>query len=178
MRWLPVDVAARCVLDLSFQMEGEPLKYYHLENPIATPWKEIAESFVNAKGCPMSIIPTADWLQMVEQHSESSDKELPLPAVALLPFYHDFCDTEKRNAWVHLDTGSSQQISPALNFGTITPTLMQKYVNRAMAMVREKATFDVPAPQPQPFRAVQTAALWSLISNLRSQLGTIKRVYH
>lgn len=61
--WLPVDRAARSLIDILFYGDAKRLVYYHVENPVRQPWSILAAfagSELRIKG---GCIPFTAWLE-------------------------------------------------------------------------------------------------------------------
>ncbi|KAH7929135.1 acetyl-CoA synthetase-like protein [Leucogyrophana mollusca] len=124
--WLPVDIAADAVIALSLHKEALPLACYHLENPTATTWGNALQLYSQTLGGGIKTVPTKDWLSAVEGSGGLSSMASAIPAIQLLQFYTDFAAATK--SWVTLDVTKARAIFPGIDYGTLTPTLIQSYV--------------------------------------------------
>ncbi|ORX40318.1 hypothetical protein BD324DRAFT_655201 [Kockovaella imperatae] len=64
VNWLPVDVAARVLLDLVH--EEQPDLIYHLVHPSPTTWSTVLDG-VESSGTSFERLPRSEWLERVEQ---------------------------------------------------------------------------------------------------------------
>ncbi|TFK50446.1 acetyl-CoA synthetase-like protein [Heliocybe sulcata] len=130
LRWLPVDVAAEAIVELSLRSEQQQVSVHHIENSVATPWTEAVNMLKEAADLPLDIVPNSVWLEALQRgHSACA-----IPAVALLQFYSDWLVAEK--SWVTLDVTETSLVCPMLRYGKVTPCLMQKYVRYIMRSMR------------------------------------------
>ncbi|KAF8589651.1 acetyl-CoA synthetase-like protein [Ramaria rubella] len=126
VRWLPVDIAARCFCDLALNNTNR-ITYYHLENTESTPWSEITRMFLAMTNGKVAAVPTKEWLAALKNISRLPDRSLvsAAPAAFLLDFYARL--TAESETWRTLDTSVSSEIVPAVRHGKVTPDLMEKY---------------------------------------------------
>ncbi|TFK37310.1 hypothetical protein BDQ12DRAFT_713657 [Crucibulum laeve] len=125
-RWLPTDVAAACVLDLTFHNESSPLAYYHLENPTSTSWSDIVQLFNKQCHNSLEVVSTQHWLDALES-AGTGNKSDDISALALREFYSAYAVAATEGSWPSLDPTKACQISPAVNFGPVDEELMRKY---------------------------------------------------
>ncbi|KAF8592220.1 acetyl-CoA synthetase-like protein [Ramaria rubella] len=126
VRWLPVDIAARCFCDLALHNTNR-ITYYHIENTESTSWSEITRMFSALASGKVAVVPTKEWLATLENISGLTDRSLvsAAPAAFLLDFYSRL--TAESETWRTLDTSVSSEIAPAVRYGKVTPDLMEKY---------------------------------------------------
>ena len=108
----------------------EPLEYFHIENPISTPWKEIAEAIREASPRPLKTVPTFVWLKELSKPHIDPQR---VPAVRLLEFFGSLRDQEEGTS--ALSCESSICVAPELNVGPIGPEVIRKYVEYQMRFV-------------------------------------------
>ncbi|KZS89154.1 acetyl-CoA synthetase-like protein [Sistotremastrum niveocremeum HHB9708] len=122
-RWIPVDVAARVIISQSFHSDARALDYFHLENPEATPWSDVAEVVSGHNGRNIQLVSMKEWLAELKQRSQEPDFDAEkIPAFRLLGFY------EEEITMPILGVGRTLQISPELRFGPIARSLITKYL--------------------------------------------------
>ncbi|KAJ5353558.1 NRPS-like enzyme [Penicillium brevicompactum] len=90
--WLAIDTAANIIsqiIDTRRAHQPPPLTVYHITNPNAVAWKEIAPLFAHA--CKAEIVTLDVWIKNVKERafgSESNENDLQdLPATQLLDFF-------------------------------------------------------------------------------------------
>ena|ERR1700742_469755 len=119
---MPADVAASVVLKQAFthSTEDDTVDYYHLENPVTTPWSEIAEAISRYNGADLPLVPLKEWLSKLREHGiEDVEK---VPAIRLVDFY------ESLGAFPALDVSNTLEIAPEVNYGRICSDLMTRYL--------------------------------------------------
>lgn len=61
--WLPVDRAARSLVDILFHVEAANSAYFHLDNPTRQPLSALGAFVVEELGLKEGCIPFEDWLE-------------------------------------------------------------------------------------------------------------------
>jgi len=129
VKWIPSDIAASVTLKQTFvdvnhrSTKGNgTLEYYHLENPTSTPWSVIAGTLSQYKGRNLALVPFEQWLSKVRELGVEDAERVP--AIRLLAWY------ESNDPIVPaLDVKNTLAIAPELDYGALTPGLLEKYLN-------------------------------------------------
>ncbi|KAL4755761.1 uncharacterized protein BDW70DRAFT_167943 [Aspergillus foveolatus] len=140
--WLPVDIVADAVLDLSGlnktsasvsavlrQFSYDPSTIYHVQNPRAFSWtKELLPALKEA-GLDFEVLPKREWVQRLREGEQDPKKN---PAVKLLDFFTEKYDNDNpgRSELV-FETEKSEAASPSLKGGVelIESGLIRKFVD-------------------------------------------------
>lgn len=140
--WLPVDIVADAVLDLSGlnktsasvsavlrQSSYDPSTIYHVQNPRTFSWtKELLPALKEA-GLDFEVLPKREWVQRLRGGEQDPKRN---PAVKLLDFFTEKYDNDNpgRSELV-FETGKSEAASPSLKGGVelIESGLIRKFVN-------------------------------------------------
>jgi len=128
VKWIPSDIAASVTLKQTFvdvnhrSTKGNgTLEYYHLENPTSTPWSVIARTLSQYKERNLSLVPFDKWLSKVRELGVEDAERVP--AIRLLAWY------ESNDPIVPaLDVKNTLAIAPELDYGALTPGLLEKYL--------------------------------------------------
>jgi hypothetical protein len=122
VRWVPSDIAASVIMKQTF-LSNSSLESFHVENPVATQWKAIAQAVSNYfLPHPLRLVGLKPWLEHITAQDVDLEK---VPAVRLLDFYHQVAES---NASPALGWQRSVQVAPELAVGPMTPSLVEKYV--------------------------------------------------
>ncbi|KAF9459280.1 hypothetical protein BDZ94DRAFT_1284465 [Collybia nuda] len=135
-RWIPVDIAAKCILTLTVDKSGSQ-STYHIENATPTPWNNILQTYIEIVGPHIRITEPDKWLSLVEQESQENQD---ISAVALIPFYVEFAAAGQAGTWAKLDVEKSLSKCPELDFGRISVDTMRVYLRSALAGVELKSS--------------------------------------
>ncbi|CAZ81322.1 unnamed protein product [Tuber melanosporum] len=108
LSWIPVDRAARVVIELLFQ-SSPPDPIYHLENPMRQPWSDLLVLLSRALGLPSKIIPFEAWLDKVRSITDAEKN----PAGKVVKFLEEEF-TAMASGAVVLDTRKARRVSRTL----------------------------------------------------------------
>jgi len=121
IRWIPTDVAASVALKQTFTTDkAELLGYYHLENPVTTPWSAVANAISQYKGANLPQVPFQQWLSKVREYGVKDAEKVP--AVRLLEFF------ESLENFPALDVSNTLKIAPEVEYGLVDSELIQRYL--------------------------------------------------
>jgi hypothetical protein len=82
--WLPVDIAARAVLDLASSTPAPAsTRFFHVCSPPSTAWSDVLPLLKTA-GLHFGILKTDEWLRRVEGTGNDASSN---PSIKLLPFW-------------------------------------------------------------------------------------------
>ena len=78
MRWLPLDVAARVVIEMSRHnlraVDGQRVSVFHMENDVEITWLEIVRGIEAAKASSgIRLVPVCEWLESARSHCSNSE---------------------------------------------------------------------------------------------------------
>jgi hypothetical protein len=97
------------------------LDYFHLENPTTTPWATVASAISKYKGSNLPFVTRQEWLSKVREHGiEDAEK---VPAIRLQDFY------EAMEVLPALDVRKTLQVAPEVDYGLLTPEILEKYLD-------------------------------------------------
>ncbi|CUS10367.1 unnamed protein product [Tuber aestivum] len=108
LSWIPVDRAARVVIELLFQ-PSPPDPVYHLENPMRQPWSDLLVLLSRALGLRSKIIPFEAWLERVRSITDVEKN----PAGKVVKFLEEEF-TAMASGAVVLDTKRARRVSRTL----------------------------------------------------------------
>lgn len=96
--WIPVDLLARIVLDISNgNVTQGKAAFYNVVNPNTASWKALIPPILSHLGPQVRTVGLSEWSRMLEQVDSSNSKELiDKPAAKILPFFWEI--ESKRNA--------------------------------------------------------------------------------
>ncbi|KAL9599306.1 MAG: hypothetical protein Q9219_003933 [cf. Caloplaca sp. 3 TL-2023] len=120
--WLPVDVAAKVIYEISFT-DRCPSRYYHVENPVRQPWSQFVDYLqYNFPASLPELLPFKEWLDSALISAG------PGGIVPLEGFLRE--DFQRLSSGeLILDTRNALRASPTLrSYGGISLELMDKYV--------------------------------------------------
>jgi hypothetical protein len=84
--WLPVDIAARAVLDLATTtFAPASTRFFHVCSPRLTPWIDVLPLLKTA-GLHFDTVKTNEWLRRVENTNNDATIN---PSIKLLPFWQN-----------------------------------------------------------------------------------------
>jgi nucleoside-diphosphate-sugar epimerase len=118
--WLPMDVAARTVIDVTFD-ETNPAVVYHVENPVRQQWEELIPSLAKKLQLTNETpVPFAEWLKDV----------LACGAVPNLENFFSGEFEKLSGGGLVLHSKQTQSVSPNLrDFGAVGPELLDLYLD-------------------------------------------------
>ncbi|KAF2173929.1 hypothetical protein M409DRAFT_16197 [Zasmidium cellare ATCC 36951] len=127
LSWLPVDLAAATVTDITFSGPGAS-NIFHVENPIRQSWRDVLSTLAPAIGlAPDAQVPYSEWLDRIR--AVSDDRMGDNPAKKLLAFFEG--DFEHMSGGdVIMDTAETRRVSKTLRqTGGVDENLISKYVD-------------------------------------------------
>ena len=111
------------VLSLTFashEQKGSP-GYFHLENPVPTPWSMVADALSHYRGHDLPQVGFEEWLSKLRKYS--IDEAEKVPAVRMLEFFENF------GIYPTLNVKNTEAIAPEVNYGVISTELLTKYID-------------------------------------------------
>ncbi|KZT51231.1 putative aminoadipate reductase [Calocera cornea HHB12733] len=114
--WLPVDYAARAILELVFGYQDPAgpghCHCWHVVQPHTVPWREILDSLQNC-GLQFKGVPQREWVEFL-RHSDSDP--VKNPTIKLLSFYEEKYDRDASQTADRypLETTLTEAASPSL----------------------------------------------------------------
>ncbi|KAI0025788.1 hypothetical protein F4780DRAFT_789299 [Xylariomycetidae sp. FL0641] len=140
LNWLPVDVAARAVLEIiaepsasSSRTDGGGVRVYHVLNPYREPsWKQMLDWVNNtesARGPRFEVVPAAEWVDRLERALGSG--EVAHPAQALLGMW------KKRYRGEDAKGASTGELEEAQGRSPSKPTFATEQTGRVSATIRD-----------------------------------------
>lgn len=106
--WIPSDVCANALFDITTARETPDLHIVHLANPSITPWIEAAaEIGKSALGEPPTMVTFPEYVSMIKEQSG------PLPVRRLLPYFEHLVQTMPERYAV-LEVADSLRFSKSL----------------------------------------------------------------
>lgn len=142
--WVPIDLLAEVLVDLSLIQPSEGCKVFHPLNPHPKTWKEIIAAVLDVLNKPsgkaIERVPISEWIQRVrrdiETGSEHSDLQVLLeknPVAKLLEFFEDVSSAGGSN---YLDTKQTAKESERLrDIPGVKPEWIQKWIGEWMESV-------------------------------------------
>ncbi|KAL4991464.1 hypothetical protein BDW68DRAFT_198708 [Aspergillus falconensis] len=140
--WLPVDIVADAVLDLSGlngtsvsgsailrQFSRDPSTIYHVQNARTFNWTEELLPALKEAGLDFEILPKRLWVQRLREGEQDPKKN---PAVKLLDFFTEKYDNDNRGrSELVFEMEKSEAASPSLKGGVelIGSGLVKKFVD-------------------------------------------------
>ncbi|KAF7588876.1 hypothetical protein BBP40_005061 [Aspergillus hancockii] len=135
--WLPVDIVADAVLDLTGinpnettkQLSQDPGVVFHLQNAKTFRWTEDLLPALKRSGLEFEVLPRRQWVQRLREGEQDPTKN---PAVKLLDFFAEKYDNDHTGrAGLHFKMDQTQAASPSLRGGVelIESGLIQKFVD-------------------------------------------------
>ncbi|KAJ5323083.1 NRPS-like enzyme [Penicillium brevicompactum] len=133
--WLAIDTAANIISEIIGTRRANqppPLTVYHITNPNAVAWKEIAPLFANA--CKAEIVTLDVWVNKVKERafgSEPNGNDLQdLPATQLLDFFAMLLDGAGQ-AQPCIDTSNARKDSATLSeLGPVDSRMVNIWLNQ------------------------------------------------
>ncbi|KAG7151285.1 3-methylorcinaldehyde synthase like protein [Verticillium longisporum] len=138
--WLPVDLSARAVLELTelaepgsktdgyFELRDGPDVIYHVQNPTTTRWTEDVLPALARAGLTFETVGQREWVQRLRDGDQDPTTN---PTVKLLDFFAEKYDNDKpgRSGLV-FETGQTERRSKAIGAGydVVTSGLLTKCV--------------------------------------------------
>lgn len=119
---MPSDVAASAILKQTFGSTSA-LEYFHVENTVSTPWKDIAQAASTSSPHPLRLVSLIAWLEHITRSKFDPEE---MPATRLLDFFLGVAQGD--DTTVALGWQRSVKIAPELAVGPITVELVKKYV--------------------------------------------------
>lgn len=126
--WVPVDVAAKSVIDLTVgRFENDPAEdhsfdRFNIVNPQTVQWNDLVEAvseFYHKQGCLLEVVEYGDWLNALRQIDLSSEQVDRYPGLKLTEFYEDMGRVENRK--VQLATNRSVQVVSSSSLAKLQP---------------------------------------------------------
>lgn len=96
------------------------MDYYHLDNPVATPWHVVADAISQYKGANIPQVSFQDWLSKVRDFGDRDPEKVP--AFRLLEFY------ENLEVFPVLDVANTKKVAPEVEYGQLEVDLIHKYL--------------------------------------------------
>ncbi|KAI1506778.1 ketoacyl-synt-domain-containing protein, partial [Biscogniauxia marginata] len=121
--WTPVNDIAGTLADLVLRHDGEPsYPFYHIENPVGQPWREMNRILADALGNP-ELVPLEEWTRRVRAAPQRNN-----PAAVLA----EFLDSNYRRmscGGLVLDSRKTLEHSPTLAaVGPVSEEVVRKYI--------------------------------------------------
>lgn len=88
--WIPVDVVARIIAEISFSTVGDlsTPQYYNIVNPNPVPWQTYQEAMKIYCGPNVQTVPFSQWIQKLQTFDPTDVDQLPTkPALKMLKFF-------------------------------------------------------------------------------------------
>lgn len=136
--WVPVDVAAQSVIELTLsRLEDDLTKNqlfdcFNIVNPHIVQWNDLVHTvsdFYHKQGCAMEVVEYNDWLNALKQIDPVSENIDKYPGIKLAEFYEDMGQLENRK--VHLATDRSVLKSSSLaNLQPLDGQLVERWLER------------------------------------------------
>lgn len=136
--WVPVDVAAQSVIELTLsRLEDDLTKNqlfdcFNIVNPQIARWNDLVHTvsdFYHKQGCAMEVVEYNDWLNALKQIDPVSENIDKYPGIKLAEFYEDMGQLENRK--VHLATDRSVLKSSSLaNLQPLDGQLVERWLER------------------------------------------------
>jgi thioester reductase-like protein len=105
VNWLPIDYAAKIIVEIMFQKEQNAQHIYHIVNPHALQWTDVL-NILKSSGVAFTTVTLSEWIDMLENSPEN-------PAMALISHYRAMLKgTGRTPKW---DTVKTQSIAPTIN---------------------------------------------------------------
>ncbi|PWY82419.1 NRPS-like enzyme [Aspergillus eucalypticola CBS 122712] len=138
--WVPIDVAARSIVQIACGRRNDRLastgsnnaEVYHITNPHISNWEPLAH--IISQACSSKIIPLKEWVQnltnRVSDPKLNEEALLEIPAASLLGFFRSLADSE---SWIRppADTTNAQKHSAALRaLGPVDAPLMKVWLQQ------------------------------------------------
>ncbi|KAI0390134.1 hypothetical protein F5Y17DRAFT_462038 [Xylariaceae sp. FL0594] len=132
--WTPVDVVAATLADLLFfipnpitpESECDSYAFYHVENPVGQPWKQLNSILADALNIPaQNLIPLEEWTRRVRSAGSKVKKN---PAVTLVDFLERNYARMSCGGLV-LDPANAVEHSPTLaKLGPVSEDAVRRYI--------------------------------------------------
>ncbi|KAL1623888.1 putative NRPS-like protein biosynthetic cluster [Diplodia seriata] len=122
LSWLPVDVAARAVVELAFAETGEEeveqCKVWHVENERRVRWNAEFLPALRAAGSAFEVVPQREWVGRLERGEQDGERN---PAVKLLEFFRKRYGGAGGGEKAHpvFDMTQAKKFAPSLRGGTV-----------------------------------------------------------
>ena len=131
--WIPVDIVANIVLELSLTdicKLTATLRYYNVINPHPVPWGEFIPSLKQCCGPDTQVMPLKEWIQKLKKFDANDKAELAdKPALKML----DFFGMMAASAWgaVGYRTEAANEASKTMaGLGPVSAALMAVWVGQ------------------------------------------------
>ncbi|KAJ6014375.1 NRPS-like enzyme [Penicillium herquei] len=135
--WLPVDVVAKAVLELTGIFPNEKAKcfahdpnvVYHLQNSTTFRWTEDLLPALQRAGLQFEVLPKREWVQRLR---ESEQDPLKNPTIKLLDFFTEKYDNDAPGrSGLSFAMEKTESVSPSLNGGVelIDAGLIKRFVD-------------------------------------------------
>ncbi|KAL5002470.1 hypothetical protein BDV10DRAFT_202602 [Aspergillus recurvatus] len=140
--WLPVDIVADAILDLSDlnetpvsssailrQFSHDPSTIYHVQNAKTFKWTEELLPALKEAGLDFEVLPKRQWVQRLREGEQDPKKN---PAIKLLNFFTEKYDNDNRGrSELVFEMKKSEAASPSLKGGVelIESGLIKKFVD-------------------------------------------------
>ena len=133
VRWVPSDVAASVIVKQTFGSSAT-LEHFHVENPVATQWEDIAQAVSAYSPHPLRLVSLTAWLEHVAAQDVDVER---IPAVVLLDYFHGVANSGPN---VVLGSRRSVEVAPELAIGPVTAQLVGKYVSYQLQSLSSGST--------------------------------------
>ncbi|OKL61788.1 hypothetical protein UA08_02211 [Talaromyces atroroseus] len=135
--WLPVDVVANAVLELSGvtpndrarSLAHDPDVVYNVQNSRTFRWTEDLLPALQRSGLTFEVLPKREWVQRLRESEQDPQKN---PTIKLLDFFADKYENDAPGrAGLYFATEKTESCSPSLNGGVelIDSGLIKKFVD-------------------------------------------------
>ncbi|KAI7859649.1 hypothetical protein BDC45DRAFT_590210 [Circinella umbellata] len=111
--WLPVDYAAKSIVEIMLKMGHAELQtiqqqgYYHIVNPNRVDWYEVLKT-MNACGMKFDVVEPEEWVRVLSKHQDN-------PAYRLMSFFEDnFKSSHGEQSMPVWETEKTVQVAPVL----------------------------------------------------------------
>ncbi|GAB7340817.1 hypothetical protein MBLNU457_7181t1 [Dothideomycetes sp. NU457] len=135
--WVPVDAAAKVLLELSFntlaerKASKENLSVYHLVNPKTEVWQNIVpivQEYFDQTHTRLEIVEYSDWLETLKKMPMSKENAARVPGLKLLDFYEGLAAPK---GLPRLATDKTAAMSPTLeNIGSVNREMMKLWLEQ------------------------------------------------
>ncbi|OJD28642.1 male sterility protein [Diplodia corticola] len=135
LSWLPVDVAARAVVELAFaetEAEAGGCRVWHVENEKRVRWNEEFLPALRKAGLAFEAVPQREWVGRLERSEQDGERN---PPVKLLEFFKKryggaaVVGEEEHPAHPVFDMTEAGKFAPSLRGGTVVDeALVEKFL--------------------------------------------------
>ena len=133
--WVPVDLVAKIVTEISLANLNQPTKspaYYNVVNPRPVPWQLALDLVIQSCGREMQAVPLSTWVQKLQTFDPSDMHELASkPALKLLKFFSLL--SSRRGPPAKYSTTSAVQASETLaRLGPVDESMMRTWLDQCL----------------------------------------------